>query len=174
MINIKQLKTLHGWHYLNRMASSFPISGWKLHIFGATIEDSHVIGTVMEPILLKYSLTMKIATQSVISAGIGDKLSNQYGKAGTIYISPQIFRDKRIGDLIKEIQEAFKTVGYVSNGIVNGDKSIDGILHYRYELSKVVDPEVGVTYDEYIRAYEPNRGHYNIPENPDISELFNK
>lgn len=175
MVTKQQLEKLYGWYYMqkNRDEEMFPLSGWKLHIFGESVEDSFTIASSVESIVYEYNLSMKIATSSVIKAGIGNPTHEQYGKCVVIYLSPELFRQKSvIKSFITKLQNALSLSGYDKKGNIVGSKSIDDIIFYRYELSKVIDIQKGVDFFEYVKLYEKNRHYFNIEGNPDIESYF--
>ena len=173
MVTKEQLTKLQQWHYINTNVDSFPISGWKIHVFGDTLDDSVKVGNTLEPILKKFGITMKIATNILIKTAIGIPSHNQYGKVATIYLGAKIFSEEKISDFVDCLQKALSESGYTKSGKIHGDKSIDGILHYRYELKEYVDPKIGVSsHHRYMALYEGNRGNFNIPDNPDIEYLL--
>lgn len=176
MVTKQQLEKLGGWHYVqkNRDDDMFPISGWKLHIFGDTLDDSYAIASAIEPIIYNYNLCMKVATISVINAGIGIPTHNQYGKCVVVYLSPALFRENTLHSLIVSIQTVLKNAGYTKSGTIVGSKSIDGTIFYRYELSEPIDIKSGVDFWTYVALYEKNRGYaFNITGNPDIESYIN-
>lgn len=157
-----------GWKYFGEVAFHSKISGWKFHIFGTELADSVTISNALIPVLMKYGMAMKVATPSVFKAGIGIQEDIQYGKCATIYIPSSIFKTGLQAHLIQDIKEALKD--YTKTGEIYGDKSLDGKIHYRYELGRPIDPTVGITYSQYQYLYESNRGEYNIVGNTDPFE----
>ena len=142
------------------------MSGWKVHIFGETVEDTAIIVNRVEPILQKWGVHGKVAndlmTQS-INTGI------QKGKASTLYIPPEIIKNGQTKQFIDDVSSALGS--YNKTGKIYGDKSIDGTLHYRYELSSPIDVTNGVSMGEYRNLYKANDGNFNIKGNPDLFDV---
>jgi len=166
MITKSQLQKAKGWLYSYISDKEVMImSGWKFYIFGQTIEDSEQICSLITPIAKKYNLTMKVASQNIINRN-----TNKKGIAwsvGIIYLNSELFEDKRVPNLISDIDNALKD--YQKTGVIVGAKSINGKLHYRYDLSFPIDPAKGVDYHEYLNGYRGESGDYNIPGNEDIT-----
>lgn len=161
LLNI--LSTYYSWYPLHRSVEN--LSGWKLHIFGNTIQDSVDIYNSMSDIVEKYKLDMKVASLRNFEAGIADTNNRNYGKCGTVYLPVSIFQKNLIHTLLKEMKDALSS--YKKYGIIKGDKSIDDKLFYRYEFYRIIHPCIGANEIEYANLYELNRGHYNIEGNPD-------
>ena len=142
------------------------MSGWKVHIFGDTVEDTAIIVNRVDPVLQKWGVHGKVAndlmTQS-INQGI------QKGKASTLYITPEIIKNGQAKQFVQEVKTALGN--YNKTGKIYGDKSIDGTLHYRYELSSPVDVTTGVSMGEYRNLYKANDGNFNIKGNPDLFDV---
>lgn len=175
MVTKEQLEKIRGWHYMsnNKTDDMFPVSGWKLHIFGTDIHDSFTIASVIEPIVYEYNMHMKVATLSVMLAGIGNPVHHQFGKCVVIYLSPDMFtKEGKLNQFIAKLQLALSLAKYTKKGAIVGDKSIDGTIFYRYELSKPIDIQKGVDFFQYARLYERNRHAFNIPDNPDIESYL--
>jgi len=157
------LSTYYSWYPIHRSIEN--LSGWKLHIFGNSIEDSVSIYNSLYNIIEKYKLDMKIASQRNLSAGIANIDNRNYGKCATIYLPISIFKENLLSILMKEIKGGLS--GYKKYGFIMGDKSIDNKILYRYEFSRPIDPCVGANEIEYSNLYELNRGYYNVEGNPD-------
>lgn len=173
MITKRDLSKRTGWYYVNKSGNSFPVSGWKLHIFGNTVDDSITIANTLEPILKQYNLIMKVATILNIEISVSIESSLNYGKIATVYLSSSVFKEQKLKTIVKSIKDALSCARYDKKGIIIGDRSINDTVHYRYELSEPVDPNVGIdTFEKYVSLYQPNRKEYNIPNNPDIYHLI--
>jgi len=176
MVTKEQLEKIRGWHYMsnNKTDDMFPVSGWKLHIFGTDIHDSFTIASVIESIVYQYNMHMKVATLSVMLAGIGNPAHPQFGKCVVIYLTPDMFKKEgRLKQFVGDLQSALSSAKYTKKGFIVGDKSIDETIFYRYELSKPIDIQKGVDFFEYAKLYERNRHIFNIPDNPDIESYLN-
>ncbi len=142
------------------------VSGWKIHIFGETVEDTAIIVNRVEPVLQKWGVHGKVAndlmTQSI-------NKGRQRGKASTLYIPPEIIKNGQTKQFIDDVSSALGS--YNKTGKIYGDKSIDGTLHYRYELSSPVDVTRGVSKDDYYNLYKSNDGNFNIKGNPDLFDV---
>lgn len=160
----EQIANNNGWYYAGS-GLCHNLSGWKLHIFGNDPYDSLYLVKHLTDVLIKYELHMKVASLYNFAAGIGNETHKQYGKCGTIYLHHKIFADNKLVPLIRELQVALSL--YNNTGNITGDKSIDGKIHYRYELSTIIDPTIGISFVNYDRYYESNRGAYNINGNKD-------
>lgn len=173
MITIEELKKEWGWFYINGGGlSRSNISGWKLHIFGDTLEDSVLVGNAIEPVLKQYDVTAKIATKIILMAGIGVESDPQYGKVATLYLPAKLFKEGKSADFVKDIQAALISASYTKTGNISGDAHLEGSVYYRYELDKMVDPTIGAHFEEYHRHYRANDGEYNIEGNPDIKQTL--
>lgn len=155
-------------YFYSTERESNDMSGWKFHIFGQNVEDSIDVAQRMQPVLQKYKMYMKVASNNTYIAGIGDPSHKQYGKCGTMYIPPFVFKDGRTQEFLDDVKNALK--GYEKKGAIFGDKSIDDTIHYRYELCKPINIEEGINHGLYSILYEPNRGEYNILDNKDPFE----
>ena len=147
-------------------------SGWKFHIFGETIEDAAIILERIEPILKKWGLHGKIGNETMISKYLSQNPTAptiQQGKLSTIYLNPNIMRAGMVDDLVDDIMRGLGD--YKKTGKISGDKSVNGTLHYRYELAKPIDVTQGIPRSTYESMYVPNRGAYNIEGNPDLFDM---
>ncbi len=165
-----KIYTQGGWVYLTSENPNTMMSGWKIHIFGTTPEDSLFVGENLQTILDKYSMVMKVASSTLYEVAIADLTHKQYGKCATMYIPPIIFKQGKLQEFIEDVQSALK--GYDKTGAIHGDKSLDGTIHYRYELSKPINIEEGINHSVYSIFYQANRGAHNIDNNPDPFETI--
>jgi len=163
-IDIGTLLNHQDFYYLDKTIDN--LSGWKLHIVGISIEDSVLIYNSIEDIIAKYKLCLKVACKNGFESWISNINHKDYGKCATIYLPSSIFKNKLLFILLKEIENKLKDYNPSSINII-GDKPIDNKIFYRYELSKPVDPTIGVSKQEYEDLYEYNRGKYNIKNNID-------
>ncbi len=164
-ITAEELKPHLNWFYIGVTNFARGISGWKLHIFGNELEDSVTLANALMPVLDKYKMSMKVATPIVFKAGIGVEGDIQYGKCATMYIPASVFLKKSLQAFIDDVKDAIKD--YNKTGEIYGDRSLDGKIHYRYELGTPINFSVGVSYEQYMNLYRPNDGSYNIEGNPD-------
>ena len=170
MINKEQLSKIKKWHYPNiSNREIMTMSGWKLYVFGETVDDSYELCSLLVPVMERYNLTMKVATQHIIDRN--NKLKKKpVWSVAVIYLASEIFLENKMKDLLKDIEMSLKS--YAKTGNIDGAKSIDGKVHYRYDLKEPVEPSKGVPYDKYIAMYRGEYGDFNISDNPDIDYLF--
>lgn len=171
MLTKQQLIKLKDWYYPSvSTIEVMKMSGWKFYIYGEDIDDSYQISKLLIPIAKKYDLTMKIATQNIINRNSGKK--NIAWSIGVIYLHPELFQEQKVSKFLSDVN--FSLREYKKTGAISGAKSINGKIHYRYDLTKPVECSKGVTYEEYTPLYRGESGGFNIIGNPDISDLFNK
>jgi hypothetical protein len=157
---------------LNDLSNFVPIvskggnsSGWKLHIFTTTVDETAYALEKVVPIIKKYGAGAKAASSEKLERLSKDSL--QKGKGITIYIPPSVIQNRTQRDLLKEIQEAIKDLN--TSGSISGDQMITKNIGYRYELTKPINPKIGVDEKTYYELYSPNDGGpYNLPNNVDI------
>jgi hypothetical protein len=172
MITREQLSSMKRWYYSSiSSAEIMKMSGWKLYIYGETIDDSLEIAVKLLHIAQKYDFTMKVATQHIINRNTNMQERPAWS-IGVIYLHAEIFKEKKIRALVDEINESLKD--YNRTGMVKGAKSLNGKIHYRYDLMTPVDPAVGVTYEKYTNLYRGEGGDFNIPTNKDIESSLNE
>jgi hypothetical protein len=170
MITKLQLSKLKGWHYpCISTQQIMTMSGWKFYIFGETIDDSYLLCEKLTPIIKRYNLTMKVATQNIINRNSGKP--NIAWSIAVIYLNAEVFEDKKVGKLLEEINSTL--TDYPKSGNIKGAKSINGKVHYRYDLKKPINPSNGLEYSDYLVNYRGEGGEYNIPENQDITSFLN-
>ena len=160
----KKLSENTYWAYFGTLPI-ISFSGWKLHIYGTTIEDSAFIANQLLPLVKKYQFPFKVACQGVINLATGNPEHIQYGKAAAIYIPPKIFQEGKLEEIISDLIGVFSK--YKTEGTINGSNSINGKIHYRWELDLPSDPAEPKHYRFYESHYRDNDGIYNIPDNPD-------
>jgi hypothetical protein len=161
---------MRGWHYPSISTHEIMrMSGWKFYVYGETVDDSYQVGSLLEPVVKKYNLTMKVATQNIINRNVPKK--DIAWSIAVIYLNSEIFEDKKVSNLLEDINSSLKD--YPKKGIVPGAKSINGKVHYRYDLNKPIKPTNGVEYSDYLTAYRGEGGDFNIPENEDITSFLN-
>ena len=169
MLSKQQLVKLKDWYYPNITShTTMKVSGWKFYIFGEDVDDSLRVCELLTPVAEKYNFTMKVASQPIIDRNVRKKTIAW--SIGVIYLHVELFSEHKIKDLLKDIDTSLKN--YNKSGVVRGAKSINGKVHYRYDLTIPVDPEKGVVYQEYVPLYRGEYGGFNIPENADIVDLF--
>lgn len=173
MITKKQLSKVKWWHYCYISRKEvMTMSGWKLYIYGETIDDSFDIGVLLTDIAAKYDVTMKIATQHIIDSN-KRKAKMPCWSTGVIYLNADVFREGKIKQLVKDIKDLLKS--YNKSGAIKGAKSLyDNKIHYRYDLKKPIDPAKGVLYEDYLTLYRGEYGEFNISGNKDIEQLLNQ
>jgi len=141
-------------------------SGWKLHIFGTTLEDSYDVMTRIDFLCRTKNIMYKVAHTAIMERAIGNPEHMQYGKICAIYLPNWLFHDD--AELKLFIEELMSTLdGYKPKGSIQGDMMLTDNIGYRYELGVPVDPKKGANYFEYNRWYRDNDGDYNIKGNPD-------
>ena len=169
MITKQQLSKMKKWFYPYICThENMMMSGWKLYIFGETVNDSFKICEMVTPVMKKYNITMKVATQYIIDRNAVKP--NEAWSIAVVYLHPEIFAKRKLSSLIQDINHSLE--GYKKKGIIKGAKSIDGKIHYRYDLNRPVIPSFGVEYSEYLRMYRGGKGDYNIKGNDDITRFF--
>ena len=161
-----QLKLKGVWQGIG-LTKTKKLSGWKFHIYGETAEDAAILADRLDPILKKWGLHGKVLTEGILLQNT--RKTNQWGKAGTIYITPEIIKAGMAQDLTDDVVRALGD--YKKSGEIYGDKSINGTLHYRYEFKSPFDVTEGVLWDDVHANYRGNDGLYNINGNPDLFEV---
>lgn len=170
MITKQQLEKMKGWFYSFICTNDeMEMSGWKLYIYGENIDDSYNVCSLVTPIAKKYDLTMKVASQRIINRN--NMRTDVAWSIAVIYLDPKIFRNNQISSLINDITSSL--TDYTKSGNVTGAKSLNGKVHYRYDLKEPVNPEIGVPYDKYTTLYRGETGEFNIPNNYDVFETVN-
>jgi len=171
MITKEQLIKMKKWFYPYISTKEvMRMSGWKFYIYGETVDDSYNLCSTVVPIVQKYNITMKVASQHIIDRNT-NMVRTPAWSTGVIYLRPELFQFKHIPALVDDLNNSLRK--YRKKGDIKGARSINGKLHYRFDLNKPVLPSMGVTYSEYITMYRGEHGEYNIPNNPDIANLFN-
>ena len=154
------------WQHIG-LAKTEKLSGWKFHIYGETAEDAAILADRLDPILKKWELHGKVLTEGILLRNT--RQTNQWGKAGTIYITPEIIKGGMAQDLTDDVVRALGD--YKKSGEIYGDKNINGTLHYRYEFKSPFDVTEGVWWDDVHANYRGNDGAYNINGNPDLFDV---
>jgi hypothetical protein len=170
MIKKEQLSKMKWWHYCS--ISKHPVmtmSGWKLYIFGCTVDDSYKVCVLLSDIAAKYNVTMKVASQAIINRNTR-KWKTPCWSIAVIYLNTEVFQNNQIKPLVNDIMESLN--GYDKTGTISGAKSVNGKVHYRFDLKVPVNPSQGVLYEDYISLYRGEYGDYNIPQNDDIEHFF--
>lgn len=174
MITYQTLSENPSWYYIGEdeiFSPAIPrLSGWKFHIYGNELSDSVFIANALMPILNKRKVPMKVACDLNLKHVIGVETHKQYGKCAAIYLTPALFQGNNLHLFLEEVKEALKN--YPKTGKIKGDKSINGVMHYRYELDAPIDPKEGVDEMNYILHYRSAMDNYNIPENNEIEHLW--
>ena len=171
MVTKENLAKKRGWYY--PAISKQPVmkmSGWKFYIYGHTIEDSHLIYTLLTPIARKYDVTMKVASQEIINRNTAKP--DVAWSIAVIYLRPETFAEGKVIDLVEEITTSLQK--YPKFGSIRGARSINGKIHYRYDLNKPVDPKEGISYEQYLQSYRGEHGGYNIAGNSDIDKYLKR
>lgn len=140
-----------------QMVNGKPMSGWKIHIYGDSVEDSAKLITKLDDFLNSSQSSYKIATDKFFKNTLGTK---QQGKALTIYIPYDVVKNGKQSEYFETISQ--KLGDYNKSGEISGDKSYNNIIHYRYEYNQPFDalPEGGVTNVNAGKYYESNEGDY--------------
>jgi hypothetical protein len=163
----KQMK--QGWQYIHIDTSEvMMMSGWKFYVYGRTIEESNKLARLLQPVVQKYNLTAKVATNYVIER---NKNKNIAWSAVVIYLKPKSFKHDLMALLVHDITGAVYKQG--NGGVISGAKILTWQLWCRYDLTKPIDPYEGIVYDEYIKLYRGEDGAYNIKYNTDPFEDCN-
>jgi hypothetical protein len=110
-----------------------------------------------------------MVAHAIIFFMFGKVGNKDYGKCATIYLPASVFVNYNLELLLNDIDNALSNYKKVGDKIF-GDKKINSKIFYRYELSKPIDPTIGIDDDEYQKLYQGNRGYYNIKGNPDPFE----
>lgn len=79
------------------------------------------------------------------------------------YLTELIFVNNQLDNLLNDINT--NLTNYKYKGKIIGAKSINGKIHYRYDLIKPINPINGIDYDEYQLLYRGETGNYNINNN---------
>jgi hypothetical protein len=154
-----------------QMATGKPMSGWKIHIYGDSVEDSAKLITKLDDYLKSTESFYKIATDKFYKNSSGTK---QQGKALTIYIPYDVVKSGKQKEYFDGISQ--KLGNYNKTGDISGDKSYNGVIHYRYEYKEPFDtlPEGGVTIGDAGKYYESNEGDYMSGTGDKQPDLFNR
>jgi hypothetical protein len=154
-----------GWRYFGA-ETSYPMSGWKFHIFGVDLADSVFLYEKLEPIVSKYGAMGKVGGIDQVGGYV--MIGKQYGKQGaTIYIPPSVINSNKHKDMLMEIQSVLD--GYTRGGNISGDNPINNTIHYRYEFDRPV-PKEGVSEEIYRQIYNKNTGGPYKPDN--VIDIF--
>lgn len=146
------------WNYIHiDTDEDMMMSGWKLYLYGNNIQQAGKLAELILPVSKKYNITTKVATPDIIRRNIRKDIP---WSVVVIYLKPDI----NTQPLIEDIQLALKD--YPDSGYIKGAKSIDGKLHYRYDL---IIPVEGVPYHEYLELYRGEYGGHNIPNNKEFA-----
>ena len=154
-----------------QMTTGKPMSGWKIHIYGDSVEDSAKLITKLDDYLKSTESFYKIATDKFYKNSSGTK---QQGKALTIYIPYDVVKSGKQKEYFDGISQ--KLGDYNKTGNISGDKSYNGVIHYRYEYKEPFDalPEGGVTSGNAGKYYESNEGDYMSGTGDKQPDLFNR
>jgi hypothetical protein len=153
------------YYFQKMIGSKYPSSGWKLHIYGESKEDSIKIYNSIENILIKYELGSKIALDTFFKDFPKEK--KQWGKACTIYIPISFFdNDNNLNNCISELNENLIKNKYKKKGEIFGDKKLINSIHYRYQL-KIPLKKGGFSREESRYHYQRNNGNHNLENNFD-------
>jgi len=141
------------------------MSGWKFHVYADNLDEVSYLYEKLLPLVNKYGTGFKLAG--------GEKLKqlatnpNQIGKGVTIYLPSKTFANNMVDDFVSDLQSAIS--GYTKKGNISGDRMITNNIGYRYELSRPINPKIGVDDSQYFSLYSSNQGGpHNIPNNPDL------
>ena len=141
------------------------MSGWKFHVYADNLDEVAYLYEKLLPLVNKYGTGFKLAG--------GEKLKqlatnpNQIGKGVTIYLPSKTFANNMVDDFVSDLQSAIS--GYTKKGNISGDRMITNNIGYRYELSRPINPKIGVDDSQYFSLYSSNQGGpHNIPNNPDL------
>lgn len=156
------------WNYtyissLNEMI----LSGWKLYVYGETIDDSRYVADKITPIVGLYNATIKVATEDIIERN--NKIKPAWGIA-VIYLHKELFECNLIGCLIASINNSLSR--YSKSGYYNGSRPLTDNLSYRYDLIEPIVASVGLQYEDYLTKYRGEFGHYNIENNQIPKQLI--
>jgi hypothetical protein len=151
------------WNYIHIDTSeTMNMSGWKLYIYGDSEDQASELTHLLRSVVSHYNLTTKVATKSIIDRNINT--SSIAWSVMVIYLTGAAV--KNINELIECINNKLHSYHY--SGHISGAYSINGKIHCRYDVSSIVDPIIGINYDEYISLYRGEYGEYNIPGNPHL------
>jgi len=153
------------WEYINiTKAEDMLMSGWKLYIYGNTVEDGRFAASLLEPIIKDFDMTVKIATNGIIRRNLN---SNRAWSSMVIYLDPHAA--KRIDSYLHVFRFYLRTGGYSQSGNITGAKCLDdGLIHLRYDMEIPIDPLIGCDYETYKANYRGEYGDYNIPNNKSL------
>lgn len=150
------------WEYINiKKAENMLMSGWKLYIYGNTVQQGRDLSYILGNFIMDMDLTAKICTNSIV---LRNELSKRAWSAMVIYLDPHAV--KYFGDYIRIMHNELKINNYPYRGEIPGALNIcEDLIHLRYDLEIPVNPVIGVDYDTYIQHYRGEYGEYNIPGN---------
>lgn len=104
-------------YFKHLIGPEYPISGWKLHIYGENEEEAKKISIAIKKTVLKYKLGGKRALKIFFENTVGKK---QEGKAITLYIPAS--KIKQIREIINELQKDLDTIDHKKDKQISGDK----------------------------------------------------
>lgn len=159
----QQAATLSGW-----MQPKLPVgnlSGWKFHVYADTLDEVAFLYERLLPLADKWGAGFKVATEGMLKSLSVSPI--QRGKGVTLYLPSSVVDKGAQRTFLSDIQSAIK--GYNKTGNISGDKMITPNIGYRYELSKPINPKVGVPLSTYKELYQANTGGgHNIAGNIDL------
>ena len=160
---IEQARLISGWIQPKNPVGN--LSGWKFHVYADDLDEVAFLYERLLPLAEKWGAGFKVASEDMLK-----KLSVspvQKGKGVTLYLPSSAVKNGGQKTFLSDIQSAIK--GYTKTGNISGDKMITPNIGYRYELSKPIDPKVGVPLSTYGSLYKANQGGgHNIPGNVDL------
>jgi hypothetical protein len=154
-----------GWNYIHIDTSEvMMMSGWKLYVYGRTLEDSTKLIPLIQPISKRYNLTTKVATEYIIIRNTNKSI---VWSSVVIYLTPKIFQS--FDKLINNLNDKLIKYERPQFGTMHGARPFkDHIIYSRYDLITPINPFIGIKYDEYATLYRGEHGtSYNIERNVD-------
>tara|TARA_R110002020_G_scaffold469916_1_gene695300 strand:+ start:399 stop:1595 length:1197 start_codon:yes stop_codon:yes gene_type:complete len=174
IMNSKKYTIDKGWYYFGPPTNFVEMSGWKFHIFGENLVDSAYLIDKLEPISMKWGSTSKVGGPGQVVGNPAFKLGQiQHGKQGvTMYIPQSVIDAGNHKAMLSDIKKAIGGYGehpFTKGGTILGDKMLTPQIHYRYELSKPIEP-YSMTEPKYRELYNTNSSGPYKPT--DVVDIF--
>jgi len=144
----------------------YPLSGWKIHIYGENEKDSRLVYSSIKDLILENNFSCKIALQTFFEVTHKQK---QEGKAVTVYFPPEVISENKLEKIIQGLKKDLEKINYKKDKQIFGDKKLSDSIYYRYELNIPLVKE-GFGERAFDVHYRKSEGNYNIENNPDPFE----
>lgn len=144
------------WNYINiDNRPEMVMSGWKLYIAGDKLTEAQVLAKLLLDVMISYNLTCKVATKDIIKRNCNKSLA---WSVMVIYLTDIIFSQDQFDTLIRDIEERLDY--YNTDHSIIGAKKLSSYIYYRYDLDILIDPAIGIGYDNYLKHYRGELGKY--------------